>query len=58
MAEALAKKRRIRGRYRSSATRTNLEVYETIEAITDTEMHVTKLTQCKVSLEEKLETLK
>ena len=54
MAEVLAKKQRIRGRYRSSATRTISEVYETIEAITDTETHVTKLMQCKVSLEETL----
>ena len=58
MTEALVKKRKIRGGYRSSATRTISEVYETIEAITDTERYVTKLTQCKHTLKEKLETLK
>ena len=58
MSEGLAKKKRIRGGHRSSATRTITTVYETIESMLDRESVMTTLLQCKLMLKEKLDTIK
>ena len=61
MAEALAKKKRIRGGHRASATRMVQTVGEMItafEAEPTSELNVKRLLQLKLSLEEKLSTLK
>ena len=61
MAEALAKKKKIRSGHRASATRMVNRVGETIaafEADPTTELDVNGLLQLKLSLDEKLSTLK
>ena len=58
MAEGLSRRKKIRGGHRSSATRTISESYETIESTTERELVITKLMQCKLTLEEKLNTIK
>ena len=58
MAEGLSRRKKIRGGHRSSATRTISEIYETIESTTERELVITKLMQCKLTLEEKLKTIK
>lgn len=58
MSEALKRKKKVRGGHRSSATRTISQVYEVIEATTGRETDLTKLQQCKLALEEKLEIVK
>lgn len=61
MAEALAKKKRIRGGHRASATRMIQQVFELIttsEADPTIELNTKRLLQLKLSLEEKLSTLK
>ena len=61
MAEALAKKRKIRGGHRASATRMVNAVGEMItafEATPTSELDVKRLLQLKLSLEEKLSTIK
>lgn len=58
MAEGLSRKKKICGGHRSSATRMINEIYETIESTVDRESAVTKLSQCKIMLTEKLETIK
>ena len=61
MTEALTKKKKIRRGHRASATRMVNRVGEIIAAHEDdatTELDVTKLLQLKLSLEEKLSTLK
>ena len=58
MSEGLGRKKRIRGGHRSSATRTISEIYETIESTADREPVITKLMQCKLTLKEKLDTIK
>ena len=55
MAESLAKKKRIRAGHRASATRTLMKVNEALTAETSDE---SKLLQLKLTLEEKLGTLK
>ena len=57
MAEALAKKKRVRGRHRSSATRLIQQVNEVVTAGDTAEPNVARLRQLKLSLEEKLRTL-
>ena len=57
MAEGLGRKRKIRG-HRSSTTRINSQVYESIESTDEVESVVTKLKQCKLALQEKLEIIK
>ena len=54
MSEGLNRKKKIRGGHRSSATRTINEVYETIESTADRGSVITKLMQCKLTLEDKL----
>ena len=44
--------------HRSSTTRMVHEIYETIESSADRDSIITKLKQCKISLEEKLEAIK
>ena len=58
MSEGLSRKRRVRGGHRGSATRMLQEVYDTIESTVDRDSIVTRLEQCKISLEEKLEIIK
>ena len=58
MSEGLVKKKKIRGGHRSSATRTISTIYETIESTVDRETVMTMLLQCKLTLKEKLETIK
>ena len=58
MTEALARKKKVRGGHRSSASRTITQIYEALESTTGIETNLTKLTQCKLALEEKLEIVK
>ena len=58
MAEALAKKRKIRGGHRASATRMVNAVGEMIAATPTSKLDVKRLLQLKLSLEEKLSTIK
>ena len=61
MAEALAKKKKVRGGHRASATQMVQAVGEMIaafEAEPTSELNVKRLLQLKLSLEEKLSTLK
>ena len=58
MAEALNRKKKLRGGHRSSGTRTIAQIYEVIESTTRTGSDLTRLTQCKLTLEEKLTTVK
>ena len=58
MAEGLSRKRKVRGGHRSSTKRTISVLYESIESTKDTESVVTKLEQCRITLKEKLETLR
>ena len=58
MSEGLSRKKRVRGGHRASATWMIHEIYETIESTADRDSIITKLEQCKGSLEEKLEALK
>ena len=48
----------MRGGHRASTKRTISAVYEAVEATVDLESAMTKLEQCRITLEEKLETLK
>ena len=54
MLEGLNRKKKIGRGHRSSATRTINEVYETIESTADRGSVITKLMQCKLTLEDKL----
>ena len=56
--EALTRKKKVRGGHRSSANRTISQIYETIESTENPESTLTKLKQCKMALEEKLEVVK
>ena len=58
MAEGLGRKKKIQGGHRSSTTRTINQVYESIESTDEVEAVVTKLRQCKLALQEKLEVIK
>ena len=58
MSEGISRKRKVRGGHRGSATRMLSEVYETIESSADKNSIVTKLEECKISLEEKLRVIK
>ena len=58
MAEDLDRKRKVRGGNRASTKRTIAALYEAIEATDDLEAVVTKLELCRITLKEKLETLK
>ena len=58
MSEGISRKRKVRGGHRGSATRMLNEVYETIESSADKNSVVTKLEECKISLEEKLRVIK
>ena len=57
MAE-LARKKKIRGGHRASATRMVTQVLDAIEHPDNPESTLTKLKQCKAALEEKLDTVK
>ena len=56
--EQLARKKKIRGGHRSSATRTITQIYEAIENPDNPESTLTKLKQCKMALEEKRQVVK
>ena len=56
--EILSRKKRVRGGHRGSTKRTITELYEAIESTDEGEAIITKLRQCKLALEEKLETVK
>ena len=58
MSEGLSRKKRVRGGHRGSATRILQEVYDTIESTVDRDSIMTRLEQCKISLEEKLDIIK
>ena len=58
MAETLSRKKKVRGGHRSTATRIISQAYEVIESATRTESDLITLTQCKRTLEEKLEIIK
>ena len=58
MAEGLNRKRKVRGGHRASTKHTIALLYEAIETTEDLESVVTKLEQCRITLKEKLETLK
>ena len=58
MAEALNRKKNVRDRHRSSGTRTIAQIYEVIESTTRAGSDLTRLTECKLALEEKLTTVK
>lgn len=58
MAEGLNRKRRVRGGHQASTKRIISSLYEAIEATEDLESVMTKLEQCRITLKEKLETLK
>ena len=58
MSEGISKRKKVRGGHRGSATRMMHEVYETIESTADKNTIITKLEQCKISLEEKLVVVK
>lgn len=58
MAEGLNRKRKVRGGHRASTKRTISSLYEAIEATEGLEAVMTKLEQCRITLKEKLETLK
>ena len=58
MAEGLSRKKRIRGGHRSSTTRIISQIYESVESTDEVESVMTKLRQCKLVLQEKLEIIK
>ena len=58
MAEGLSRKRRMRGGHRASATRIIIQVYEAIESTDSVGEVITKLKQCNVALQEKLEVVR
>ncbi|XP_065903951.1 uncharacterized protein DDB_G0290587-like [Dysidea avara] len=58
MSEGLSRRRKIRGGHRGSATRMVHEIYEAMESTDERNSMVTKLEQCKISLEEKLEIIR
>ena len=58
MAEGLSRKKRVRGGHRASATRTISQIYEVMESTDDVGNIITKLKQCKLALQEKIETVK
>ena len=58
MSEGLSRRRKIHGGHRGSATRMVHEIYEAIESTDERDSIVTKLEQCKISLEEKLEIIR
>ena len=57
MNEGLSRKNKIRG-HRSSTTRIINQIYETVESTDEVELVVTKLRQCNLALQEKLEIIK
>ena len=52
--EGLSRKKKIHSGRRSSATHTISKTYKTIESTAERELVITKLKQCKLTLEEKL----
>ena len=58
MSEGLSRNKRVRRGHRGSATCMLQEVYETIESTVNRDSIVTRMKQCKISLEEKLEIIK
>ena len=56
MAEGLTKKKRIRAGHKASASRMLRQIEELLAA--DTQAHTSRLSQLKLSLQEKLDTLK
>ena len=58
MTEGLSWKKRMRGGHRASATRIITQVYETIESTDSVGEMITKLKQCIVALQEKLEVVR
>ena len=58
MTEGLSRKKKVRGGHRSSTTRIISQIYETMESTDEVEVVVTKLRQCKLALQEKLEIIK
>ena len=58
MAEGLSRKKRIPGGHRSSTTRIISQIYESVESTDEVESVMTKLRQCKLVLQEKLEIIK
>ena len=58
MTEGLSRKKKVRGGHRSSTTRIISQIYETTESTDEVEVVVTKLRQCKLALQEKLEIIK
>ena len=57
MAEGLSRKKKFCGGHRSSVTYTIREIYETMESTAERELVITKLMQCKLTLEAKLSTI-
>ena len=53
--EGLSRKKKIRGGHRSSTTKIINQVYESVESTNEVESVVTRLRQCKLALQEKLE---
>ena len=58
MSEGLSRKKKTRGGHRASAQHVIRQVYKAIESEDDIESVCNKLQQCKVVLEEKLDTIK
>ena len=58
MTEGLSRKKEVQGGHRSSTTRIISQIYETTESKDEVEVIVTKLRQCKLALQEKLEIIK
>ena len=54
MAEGLTRKKRIQGGHRAPTVRTITQLYEVIESTDEVETVVTKLKQCKLTLQDKL----
>ena len=58
MAEGLSRKKKVRGGHRSSTKRTIATLYEAIESTENPDGILTKLEQCRITLNEKRDTLK
>ena len=58
MTEGLSRKKEVQGGHRSSTTCIISQIYETTESTDEVEVIVTKLRQCKLVLQEKLEIIK
>ena len=56
--QGLTRKKRVRGGHRASANRTIAQMYEAKESADDRESVLTKLMQCKLSLQGKLDTVR